>query len=86
MMAGREFDYKQKSEIPPSCDVRRSLGANFATAARLYAEAVVLLTHYGVADPQKYERMRKAVKEAQEKAQQAAVQFEEHIDFHQCHG
>jgi len=66
------------------CELRRQLAEQFAIAARLYAEAVVLVTR----DPQvmegDYQRLCKEVMRAQARAESAGLAFEEHVSLHQC--
>jgi hypothetical protein len=59
------------------------LANEFATSARLYAEAVVLLTQRpsSAAD---IEQLSVAAREAQERASAAAAAFEEHVSVHGC--
>ena len=68
-----------------SCFMRRNLGEQFATAARLYAEAVVVLT----CDPatisrDEYDRLREATKQAQQRSEATERAFEQHVDSHDC--
>ena len=72
------------AETPFDCSIRQQLAQEFATAARLYAEAVVLFTSLGTIPNDKYTRLRDAVREAQERAEIARVTFEEHVDSHRC--
>jgi hypothetical protein len=65
------------------CEVRRQLVERFATAARLYPEAVVVLTRRQMKS-EDYERLLAATKEAQSRSEAAAVAFEEHVASHQC--
>jgi hypothetical protein len=47
-----------KAETPFCCSIHQQLAQEFATAARLYAEAVVLVTSLGTMPNQKYTRLR----------------------------
>ena len=65
------------------CTLRRELASEFATSARLYAEAVAILTsglNYGL----DFENLRLAMRRAQERAEEARVAFEEHVARHAC--
>ena len=55
----------------------------FATCARLYAEAVVILTS-GVTRESDFENLRVAAQRAQVRAEEARVAFEEHVAGHGC--
>jgi hypothetical protein len=62
----------------------RQLSADFATAARLYAEAVVQITRTPIAPSGSvYEQLRKAVEDTRKQADVAALAFYRHIDSHQ---
>jgi hypothetical protein len=61
---------------------RMQLAAQFATAARLYAEAVVLLTANSMKSPHDYNRLIQAVQQAQQRAESAMLAFQEHVDLH----
>jgi len=65
------------------CAVRRDLANEFAISARLYAEAVVILTR-GVTSESNFEKLRIAARRAQERAELARVAFEEHVAGHGC--
>ena len=65
------------------CEVRRKLAEEFATAARLYAEAVVALTRFQTKEGE-YDRCREAAEQAQVRTRQASAAFEEHEDSHRC--
>jgi hypothetical protein len=63
----------------------RERADQFAIYARLYAEAVVAFTRDpGTMSPEKYSRLKKAVKEAQKRAEMMGVAYEEHLDSHRC--
>ena len=66
------------------CELRRQLAEKFATAARLYVDTVVLFTRYPTNSQHDYNRLLAATEKAQERAQAAAVAFEEHVASHQC--
>jgi len=67
-----------------SCDIRRKLADDFSVHARLYSEAVVVLTTLQSLTPDAYAKLREAAEKAQERAQEASVKFEEHIEKHRC--
>jgi hypothetical protein len=73
-----------KAETPFGCSIRQQLAQEFATAARLYAEAVVLVTSLGAMPNHKYTRLRNTVREAHARAEIARVRFEEHVESHRC--
>ena len=67
------------------CETRRKLAEQFAINARLFAEAVVMLTR----DPAKmvpgeYEQLRAAAEEAQGRSESIGREFREHVDAHGC--
>ena len=67
----------------PCCDVRRELATEFAISARLFAEAVAILTQSSsvMAD---IEQLHTAAQKAQERSEHARVAFEEHVRGHRC--
>jgi hypothetical protein len=67
--------------VKPCCQLRQDLAGEYATAARLYAEAVAICTQS--VDPSGFEQLRIKAREAQERAESARVMFEEHVAFHQ---
>jgi hypothetical protein len=67
-----------------SCELRRQLAEQFATAARLYAETVVLLTRNPMKSEQDYNRLLEERKMAHNRSEAAAVAFEAHVASHQC--
>jgi hypothetical protein len=71
--------------IPICCKARHELAQQFAIAARLYSEAVVLLTRESPAmSSEKYEQLRNAAEKAQRDAEAMGIAFEEHVDSHRC--
>jgi hypothetical protein len=72
---------------PICCDTGRKLGEQFAEAARLYAETVVVLTscHANVSWNE-YLRLRAAVEEAQKRSEALAIAYEEHVESHRRRG
>ena len=66
------------------CELRRQLAEKFATAARLYAEAVVVLTRHPTKSEQDYNRLLKTTEKAQNRSEAAAVAFKEHVALHKC--
>ena len=65
------------------CKVRAGLAEEFCTAARLYAESVVLLAVSGITE-REYIRLRRLAKEARSRADAACVAYEEHVELHRC--
>src|SRR5262245_25575770 len=75
----------EKPAIAICCERRRQLSEQFATAARLYAEAVVLLTlNHSRMSQNDYERLREAAEEARQHSEAMGIAFEEHVEWHQC--
>jgi hypothetical protein len=66
----------------PIYSERMQLAAQFATAARLYAEAVVLLTADSVKSLHDYNRLLETVQKTEQRAESAGLAFQEHIDLH----
>jgi len=67
------------------CKVRGELAAQFATAARLYAEAVVVLTSsFSSNSHLKYEQLVERAHEVQRRSDLARIAFEEHVGRHRC--
>ena len=66
------------------CDTQLRLAEAFATNARLYAEAVVNLTGIRDLSEERFDKLRTAVKAAQERAERARVAYEEYLDGHRC--
>jgi hypothetical protein len=73
-----------KEASKPNCETKRRLADEFATAARLFAEAVVLFTCRDSRSKDEYNRLRNASRAAQEQAEIARIAFEEHVDSHGC--
>ena len=65
------------------CNVRLVLAEAFSTAARLYAESVVLFVASGNPEGD-YIHLRKLSKEAHSRAEAACADYEEHVDLHRC--
>ena len=67
----------------PCCRIRLDLANDLSTAARLYSEAVVLLTSLA---PQSsnLELMHEKALIAQQRAESAQVAFEAHVRNHSC--
>ena len=63
------------------CAKRRDLGEQFALAARLYAEAVVVLTR-GVPAMPDFEESWGAVEQARQQCDEAGAAFRDHITTH----
>jgi len=68
------------ASLESCCRTRRELANQFAIAARLYAEAVVMLT--SASPQQNYSHLRDKAHEAQRRAETIRVAFEEHVDSH----
>ncbi|MFL6351560.1 MAG: hypothetical protein ACJ74Z_06895 [Bryobacteraceae bacterium] len=67
----------------PICPERvQQLAEQFATAARLYAEAVVLLTTDPVKSTHDYTQLFNAVDEAQRRVESTGLAFREHVYLH----
>ena len=66
------------------CELRRQLAEQFATAARQYAETVVLLTRNPMKSEQAYNRLLEETRMAHNRSEAAAVAFEGHVASHQC--
>jgi hypothetical protein len=64
------------------CRVRNELANQFAIAARLYAEAVVILTR--LSPERDLSKLREKTEEARRRCDDARVAFEEHVDSHSC--
>ena len=74
-----------QSTTPTTCAKRRHLAEEFATAVRLYAEAVVDLTVSSRVSQDEYRRLLHAAEAAHRNSEAARAKFEEHISFHKCH-
>jgi hypothetical protein len=69
------------------CETGRKLGAQFAEAARLYAEAVVVFTsNHANVSWDEYIRLRAAVEEAQRRSEALGIAYEEHVESHRRRG
>lgn len=65
------------------CDLCRASSEKFATTARLYSEAVALLTTTAPNwPPHEYNRLRHAAEEAKRRSEVAGVAFERHLESH----
>jgi hypothetical protein len=73
-----------EAKTPLCCSMRQKLAQEFATAARLYAEAVALVTGSDTMANDPYIRLRNAARAAQDRAETARIAFEEHLDSHRC--
>src|SRR4051794_21882278 len=73
------------SITPGGCETRRQLADAFATAARLYAEAVVEYTRSARVSQDEYNRLHHAAEAAQQRSEECRIAFEEHVSWHQCH-
>jgi len=68
--------------LQPCCSARKELANQFAIAARLYAEAVVMLTRDS--PDGNYDSLRQTAEEAQRRCEDAQAAFEEHVELHGC--
>jgi hypothetical protein len=68
--------------MSPPCKLRHDLAAEFATAARLYAETVVDWVRS--ASQEDHVRLRKIMEDAHTGAIRAALLYEAHMDSHDC--
>jgi hypothetical protein len=67
--------------VRPCCQLRQDLAVEYATSARLYAEAVADLAQ--AVDESRFEDLRIKARKAQERAECARIMFEEHVASHQ---
>jgi hypothetical protein len=74
----------QRSEAKFCCRLMQDLAQEFATAARLYAEAVVILATQATSRGD-FERLRLEAKDAQERLEEARMLFEAHVISHRYH-
>jgi hypothetical protein len=65
------------------CEIRRKFAEEFATAARLYSEMVVVLATSGISE-QDYRRLCALTEAAQTRSESAFAAYEEHVDTHRC--
>lgn len=82
----REARPEEQKDPTHCCEIRRKLADQFATAARLYAEAVVAFTSPPTISLDEYKRLRKAAEEARKRAETIEVAYEEHVASHRCQG
>jgi len=69
------------------CEVKQKLAEQFAIAARLFDEAVVMLTHHpSHMAPGEHERLWTVSRQAMERAEAAARKYKGHVDAHGCAG
>src|SRR6059058_1365435 len=67
------------------CPIRRKLAEEFATAVRLYSEAVVALTYNQTLVPgNKFDSLLIATEKARQSSENARVAFSEHVNSHRC--
>ena len=80
-------DRESKKDRLHCCEIRRTLSEQFATAARLYAEAVAAFSSAPLTVSQdEYNRLRKAAEKARERAEAIGIAFEEHLASHRFPG
>jgi hypothetical protein len=77
---------KANQREPGCCVLRQEMAAEFATAARLYAEAVVAFTRndLGQMSRHRYDQLLKSTQQARRRSEKAGIAFEEHIHLHRC--
>ena len=81
--AARERSNRGKQK-DPAYEIWRTLSEQFATAARLYAEAVAAFSSTPLTVSQdEYNRLRKAAEEAQGRSEAMGMAFEKHVELHQ---
>lgn len=67
------------------CEIKRRMADEFALAAGLFAQAVVLFTSSDDrVSNDEYNRLGAASRAAQERAELARMAFEEHVNCHGC--
>ena len=72
-----------KSVLPFCCETSRRFSEEFATAARLYAEAVVVLTSTsGATSRRDFNHLCKAVEVARRRCEKMSALYEEHVEMH----
>ena len=67
--------------VKPCCELMQDLAQEFATAARLYAEAVVVLTTQST-NRKDFEHLSRQAKDALERVEEARMLFEAHVISH----
>jgi hypothetical protein len=68
------------------CALRHELAEECATTARLYSEAIALLTQSPLRISESdHIHLRVRALEAQKRSEEMFVAFEEHLDQHRCH-
>jgi hypothetical protein len=65
------------------CESRKQLASSFATNARLYAEAVAIMTSPLISPPNLAQLYAGSLR-AQERSENASIAFEEHVKNHGC--
>ena len=60
------------------------MAEEYAIAARVYAEAVVMLTRKAANSHVDYRQLVEATQKAQQRAEAAGTAFEEHLQLHGC--
>ena len=67
-------------QLPRCCETRKKLAEEFATSTRIFAEvAMNLCLEF---DSQKYAQLLVRLQQAQHRAEEAASNFEEHVELH----
>jgi hypothetical protein len=81
------MQHNEKSGARSRCQIRQNLSAEFAIAARLYAEAVAAYTSSSpTTSSQEHNRLREALHKAHRHTQETGRALEEHIAMHECEG
>jgi hypothetical protein len=74
-----------KSTLPVACSTRQQLAMQLATAARLYAEAVALLTsRAGIISQEEYDGLSDNAQQRRGHTELARIEFEAHVESHRC--
>jgi predicted transcriptional regulator len=66
------------------CQIRLQLAEQLAICARLYAQIIVTIAKTEHSK-EEYTHLYKQKEEAQHRAEEAFVQFEEHLETHRCY-
>jgi hypothetical protein len=72
----------QAAQVRTGCQIRRKLAEEFATAARLYAEAVSALAANST--DSRYSELLDRMKQALQDCEVTGIAFESHVRTHQC--
>ena len=69
--------------LDPCCALRQQLAKTYSTSARLHAEAVMMLTSVPQ-QPELIDHLHDLERKAQQLAEDAHAEFEEHVQDHGC--